>query len=96
MNNVNYDFPALMSDGRHATDYRPSCTVHSLIMKQNRLVNSHQERMFLQHNAEQLQALNIRNFTYKVSGDKPYFHVDPNGHDSYWKMYKSSLGSSMN
>jgi hypothetical protein len=97
MNNVNYDFPALMSDGRYATDYRPSCVVNSLIMKQNGLSNSHQERMFLQHNAEQLQALNIRNFNYKAAGGKPCFHVDPNGHDAYWRTYKASLmAASMN
>lgn len=91
MNNVNYDYPALMSDGRHATDYRPSCYVNMSIMRQNGLTNSHQERLFLQHNAEQLQAMNIRHFTNKVSGHKSFFHVDPNGHDAFWRSYKASL-----
>ena len=91
MNNVNYDYPALMSDGRHITDYRPSCDVHTLIMKQNGLMNSHQQRMFMQRNAEQLQALNIRHMTQKVGQKQKYFHVDPNGHDAYWRAYKASL-----
>lgn len=91
MNNVNYDCPALMSDARHVTDYRPSCDVHYLIMQQNGLNNSHQQRMFFQRNAEQLHAISIKQFAMKSGCNKPYYHVDPNGHNAYWAQYKSKL-----
>ena len=54
----NHNCPALMSDGRHVTDYRPSCYVHDLIQKQNGLHNSHQYRIFLQNNANTLMTVN--------------------------------------
>ncbi len=91
MNNVNHDFPALMSDGRHATDYRPSCVAYNLIMQHNGLKNSHQQRLFMQRNSEQLQAINLRHFTHLAKGSKVYRHVDPNGHDAFWRAYKASL-----
>ena len=91
MNNVNNECPPLMNDGRHVTDYRPSCYIHLQIMKQNGLTNSHQQRMFFQRNAEQLHALNMKHFAAKAGCGHPYYHVDPNGHDAYWQTYKGNL-----
>ena len=50
--------PALMNDGRFATDYRPSCYIHDLILKQNQITNSYDFKLFLQHNALKLQEIN--------------------------------------
>jgi hypothetical protein len=91
MNNVNHECPPKMSDARHVTDYRPSCFVHLQIMKQNGLVNSHQQRLFFQRNAEQLHDLSLKHFAAKSGCPQPYVHVDPNGHDAYWKNYKAAL-----
>jgi len=95
MNNAlhNNDCPPLMSDGRIATDYRPSCVTQVLINNQNNLMNSHQSRAFMQENAEKLMAMNRDYFQSQFecpSGGK-YFHVDPNEHDIYWKKYKQTL-----
>ena len=64
MNNAlhNRDCPPLMSDGRHATDYRPSCYVHDLIIKQNGIRNSHELRHFMQNNAQALMTINTNYF----------------------------------
>lgn len=88
----NRDCPALMSDGRMARDHRPSAYVHDLMIKQNGLKNSHQLRMFLQRNANQLRELNLDFFhqQYACNSCEP-FHVDPNGHDAYWAAYKEDL-----
>jgi hypothetical protein len=96
MNNINNNCPPLMSDGRHGTDYRPSCVMHTILSEQNGLKNSHQQRMFMQHNAEKLQALNIRYFAEHSGCHLPYSSVDPNGHDSYWKVYKADLAKKHN
>jgi hypothetical protein len=94
MNNAqqNWDCPPLMSDQRHATDYRPSCYVHDLILKQNGIKNSHEMRLFMQRNAEKLRLLNTAYFQEK-SGCKScqYYHVDPNGHVRYWNDYMERL-----
>lgn len=104
MNNAlqNRDCPPLMSDQRHATDYRPSCYVHDLILKQNKIKNSEEMRMFLQSNANQLRELNLAHFKDRAgcnscvgpAGGEPsgqIYHVDPNGHDRYWNNYKTWL-----
>lgn len=93
-NNVsaNRHCPPLMSDGRHATDYRPSCYVHDLINKQNGLYNSEQTRYFLIHNASKMRGLNDDYFQQRAGCYSCVTtHVDPNGHDKYWSNYKSWL-----
>jgi hypothetical protein len=57
-NNKYFNCPPRMSDGRHFTDYRPSCDVNNLITANNGVVSSFDYRMFLQENAEKLMDLN--------------------------------------
>jgi len=95
MNNAlhNRDCPPLMSDGRTATDYRPSCVVHNMINMQNGLLNSHMSRSFMQQNAKKLMELNTKYFEAKNSCPSATpSHVDPNGNDKHWEDYKISLG----
>lgn len=88
----NHNCPPLMSDQRHATDYRPSCQVHDLILKQNSIKNSEQLRLFLQRNADKLRQLNLDYFQERASCNScKHYHVDPNGHDQYWSNYKKWL-----
>ena len=93
-NNVvaNLGCPPLMSDGRHATDYRPTCYVHDLINKQNGLHNSEQTRHFLMRNADKLIARNRQYFLERAGCNScSHYHVDPNGHDKYWNNYRARL-----
>lgn len=93
MNNVNNGCPALMSDGHFLRDWRAECYVHSLIDAQNGNENSFQSRMFFQNNALKLMAANRKN-AYDIGlchNECKFYHVDPNGHDKYWKAYKSNL-----
>lgn len=95
MNNAlhNFDCPPLMSDGRHATDYRPSCYVHSLIIGQNGITNANQMRYFLQHNGAQLMEVNRDYFIKKNMCQSCMFeHVDPNRNDQYWYNYQEHIG----
>ena len=46
-----------MQDGRSFTDYRPRCTVQYQVKNSN-TQNSHDMRMYLQHNADKLMKLN--------------------------------------
>lgn len=85
------DCPALMSDGRFGTDYRPSCQIHDLINKRNGIKNAHQQRLFLQHNAVKMMKDNTQKFAKDVGCKGRLYHVDPNGHDSYWGIYMKSL-----
>jgi hypothetical protein len=95
MNNAlhNHNCPALMSDGRVATDYRPSCVVETLINTQNDLTNSHQTRAFLQENAVKFMAMNQSYFQnqFQCPSGGNFYHIDPNENDKYWVQYKTAL-----
>lgn len=85
--------PALMNDGRFATDYRPSCYVHDLITKQNQITNSYDLKQFLQHNAIKLQDIN-RDF-YRCANScnscGGYYLPDPNNHIEFWDKYSNHI-----
>ena len=57
-NNKYFNCPPRMDDGRHFTDYRPSCDVHGLVQNNNGINGSFQYRMFLTQNSSKLMDLN--------------------------------------
>ena len=57
-NNKYFNCPPRMADGRHFTDYRPSCYLENLTRSTNNINNSLQYRIFLQHNANSLMDTN--------------------------------------
>jgi hypothetical protein len=95
MNNslLNNDCPPLMSDGRNFTDYRPSCHVHDLILKQNNVSNSYDLKMLMINQAEKLREINKEYYQKKNScmSCNGYYLPDPNGHIDYWSTYSDSL-----
>ena len=63
-NNKYQDSPALMADGRTFTDYRPNCNVNGLLRNSSNSFNSHDYRLFLTRNAQNLIDLN-RNLAFE-------------------------------
>ena len=57
-NNKYFDCPALMSDGRAFTDYRPSNYVNDMIRINNQVYDSYTYRQFLIKNADKLMSVN--------------------------------------
>jgi len=57
-NNKYFNCPPRMSDGRHFTDYRPSCDVNNLIIVNNNTLSNFDYRMYLIENAEKLMDIN--------------------------------------
>ena len=100
MNNApqNWNCPPLMSDGRQpGTDYRPSCEVHDLIIKQNGLINSYDYRQFMINNACTLMDMNRGYYENKNQCDTcRFYHVDPNNNDLYWDRYTNWMGYKRN
>ena len=60
-NNRDYGLPPRMNDGRHFTDYRPSCDQYLNDQKQYNLSNGLQHRTFYIHNASTLMQQNLDN-----------------------------------
>lgn len=57
-NNKHFGCPPRMADGRHFTDYRPSCHINNIIRTGNNVMNSFQYRQFLTRNANELMDVN--------------------------------------
>ncbi len=74
-NNKHFTAPPRMADGRHFTDYRPSCDVNNMIRADNNLKSSFEYRLFLTNNAEKLIDVNKKHAFIKngVNDCKPPF-----------------------
>lgn len=94
MNNsyANRDCPPIMQDGRHVTDYRPSCEVHSSIRYHNNLTDSNQYRQFMMNNAEKIMDMERSHWSKVRSCNSCSFvHPDPNNNDTFWAAYRKHL-----
>ena len=63
-NNKHFNCPPRMDDARHFTDYRPNCHINNLVRANNAIMNSHEYRMFLSNNAENIYILLFMLFLY--------------------------------
>ena len=68
-NNKNLDCPAIMSDGRAFTDYRPSSTVDDMIRLSNNVMSNFEYRQFLTNNADNLMQINNKYLQNKMGCD---------------------------
>lgn len=66
-NNKYFSCPALMSDGRSFTDYRPSCEINNEIRNEMNIMTSSEFRNFLINNAKEL-VTNDRLHMAKMNG----------------------------
>ena len=57
-NNKYFNCPALMSDGRAFTDYRPSSDVNNMIRYSNNVMSNYEYRQFLINNASKIMEVN--------------------------------------
>ena len=82
-----------MSDGRHVTDYRPSCDVHDLIRRQNNIKNSYDLKLLMTNNALKIQDLERIHYSKKNACQSCEFYLpDPNQHVAYWDQYNRQIG----
>ena len=81
-----------MSDGRHVTDYRPNCELHSSIRYHNGLYDSNQYRQFMINNANKMMEMNRQHYI-QLRGCQSckFIHPDPNNNDTFWAHYRRQL-----
>jgi len=89
-NNIHFDFPPLMSDGRNYTNWEQPARVNEAIIKSNNIVSNQDYRSYLTQNASQLMATNAVNACDQCGSYKfKYQSEDSNG--KY--LYKSCVDS---
>ena len=65
-NNKYLDCPAIMSDGRTFTDYRPSSTVDDMIRLSNNVMSNFEYRQFLTNNGDSIMQINNKYLENKL------------------------------
>ena len=69
-NNIHFNFPPIMADGRNYADWQPGAVVNERIKEQAGVTTNSQYRQYLTHNATQImqanqaEACNQRNMPY--------------------------------
>lgn len=57
-NNIHFDFPPIMADGRNYADWQPGAEINKTIRKENNIKSNSQYRNYLVHNADDIIKLN--------------------------------------
>jgi len=57
-NNIHFDFPPIMSDGRNFASWQPGAEINKTIRKENNIATNWQYRKYLVQNADQIIKLN--------------------------------------
>jgi hypothetical protein len=59
-NNIHFDFPPVMADGRVYSSWQPEAVVNDRIRHQENITTSWQYRQYLTHNASEIMKINNR------------------------------------
>jgi len=59
-NNLHFNFPPIMSDGRNYATWQPGAVINEKIREKNNIESNFQYRMFLQDNAKKIMETNTQ------------------------------------
>lgn len=74
-NNIHFNFPPIMADGRNYASWQPEAVVNKRIQQQNNINSNWAYRQFLQHNGQQIMNYNNLEACYDLGLDP---HVSTN------------------
>ncbi len=87
-NNIHFDFPPLMSDGRNFANWYPACDINKGIRQKNNITSNYQYRQFLIKNADSIIKKNQRDACDDCCGCWEQFKKVPSTPESAY-LYKS-------
>lgn len=65
-NNIHFDFPPIMSDGRNYASWQPEAVINKRIQKQEGIQSNWAYRQFLQHNSNKIREFNNKEACYDL------------------------------
>jgi hypothetical protein len=65
-NNIHFDFPAIMADGRNYSSWQPDAVINQRIQQKENIHSSWQYRQFLTNNAQQIMKYNSMESCYAL------------------------------
>ena len=92
-NNINFNFPPIMADGRNFASWQPSAVVNERIQRQEGIQNNWSYRQYLQHNGLQIMNYNSMEACYDLGLD-PHVKSDRTPSDNVPYKFKNTFDTS--
>ena len=92
-NNIHFNFPPIMADGRNFASWQPDAVVNNRIREQEHITSNWQYRQFLTHNADQIIKYNNMEACQEL-GLPSHFNTDKTPATNVPMLYKSSYDTS--
>ena len=92
-NNIHFNFPPIMQDGRTYSSYQPEAVVNQRIQEVNNINSNWKYRQFLTQNANQIMQFNTTEACYTL-GLNPHVTTDATPSSNVPFLYKSTFDTS--
>lgn len=92
-NNIHFNFPPIMQDGRNYASYQPEAVINDRIQQQNGITSNWKYRQFLTQNAAGIMNFNSNEACYTM-GLSPYTKSDKTPSSNVPFLYKSTFDTS--
>jgi hypothetical protein len=92
-NNIHFNFPPIMQDGRTYSSYQPEAVVNQRIQEVNNINSNWKYRQFLTQNADQIMQFNTTEACYTL-GLNPHVTTNATPSSNVPFLYKSTFDTS--
>ena len=92
-NNIHFNYPPIMADGRNWAQWQPDAVVNKRIQKQEGITNNWNYRNYLQHNGLKIMKYNTQGACYELGLD-PHVQSGKTPSSNVPYTFKSSFDTS--
>lgn len=92
-NNIDFNFPPIMADGRNYVTWQPDAVVNERIQRQEGIQSNWQYRQYLQKNGAQIMNFNTQEACYTLGLD-PHYTTNATPSDNVPYTFKGTFDSS--
>jgi hypothetical protein len=94
-NNIHFDFPPIMNDGRNYATWQPGAVINEQIRKDAGIKTNNEYRQYMMNNAEEIIKTNQINACDQTCGTLPFYgRMDSNQPSGTPYVFKSCLDNS--
>ena len=92
-NNIHFNYPPIMSDGRNFASWQPEAVVNQRIQQEEKITTNWSYRQYMQQNGLQIMQYNTAGACYELGLD-PHTQVGTTPSENVPYMFKSTFDSS--
>ena len=92
-NNIHFNFPPIMADGRNFAQWQPDAVVNNRIQQTEGITNNWNYRQYLQHNGLQIMNYNTAESCYELGLD-PHVQTGKTPSDNVPYTFRSTFDTS--